>query len=533
MRGMEVKGRSFLVVGLGVSGDAVARFLRRRGATVTAADTSVSEALAERAASLTELGAQVLTGARGNLEAIDMTGFDAVVLSPGVPHDLPPLVAAAARGVPVMGEIELAARFLDRPIVAITGTNGKTTTTELVARMLEASGWSVFMGGNIGDPLIGVIDRGELPDRIVVELSSFQLDTIKTFRPWVATLLNITPDHLDRYADMDAYTRSKGRIFMNQTSEDVAIINGADPRVRAAADGIRSMIWVFHGTRPGERGAVRNGDQLVFDPPTGGGRFVVAAASCRRVVAAASCRRNGRLMAGRMPAGKLEGGSGKWEVGSGAPNHALNFKLQTSSAGRMPAPRVGGQFTVDLSAVHLPGAHNAENIAAAGLTALAAGATPEGIVSALGDFRGLPHRMTLVASVDGVRYIDDSKGTNIDAVARALEAVPGPVVLIMGGRNKRGRFEPLREAIRAHVKTLVVMGEAAGEIAGAVDGSVPITFAGDMTEAVAVARRAASPGDTVLLSPGCASFDMFRSYAERGDCFRDAVTGPVPRGGEP
>ena len=498
MRGMEVKGRSFLVVGLGVSGDAVARFLRRRGATVTAADTSVSEALAERAASLTELGAQVLTGARGNLEAIDMTGFDAVVLSPGVPHDLPPLVAAAARGVPVMGEIELAARFLDRPIVAITGTNGKTTTTELVARMLEASGWSVFMGGNIGDPLIGVIDRGELPDRIVVELSSFQLDTIKTFRPWVATLLNITPDHLDRYADMDAYTRSKGRIFMNQTSGDVAIINGADPRVRAAADGIRSMIWVFHGTRPGERGAVRNGDQLVFDPPTGGGRFVVAAASCRRVVAAASCRRNGRLM-----------------------------------AGRMPAPRVGGQFTVDLSAVHLPGAHNAENIAAAGLTALAAGATPEGIVSALGDFRGLPHRMTLVASVDGVRYLDDSKGTNIDAVARALEAVPGPVVLIMGGRNKRGRFEPLREAIRAHVKTLVVMGEAAGEIAGAVDGSVPITFAGDMTEAVAVARRAASPGDTVLLSPGCASFDMFRSYAERGDCFRDAVTGPVPRGGEP
>ncbi len=188
---------------------------------------------------------------------------------------------------------------------------------------------------------------------------------------------------------------------------------------------------------------------------------------------------------------------------------------------------------MDLSAVHLPGAHNAENIAAAGLTALAAGATPEGIVSALGDFRGLPHRMTLVASVDGVRYLDDSKGTNIDAVARALEAVPGPVVLIMGGRNKRGRFEPLREAIRAHVKTLVVMGEAAGEIAGAVDGSVPITFAGDMTEAVAVARRAASPGDTVLLSPGCASFDMFRSYAERGDCFRDAVTGPVPRGGEP
>jgi UDP-N-acetylmuramoylalanine--D-glutamate ligase len=202
-------------------------------------------------------------------------------------------------------------------------------------------------------------------------------------------------------------------------------------------------------------------------------------------------------------------------------------------AGGMPAPRAGGRFTVDLRAVHLPGAHNAENIAAAGLTALAAGATPEGITAALQDFRGLAHRMTPVASVDGVQYVDDSKGTNIDAVARALEAVSGPVVLIMGGRNKRGRFEPLRDAIRAHVKTLVVMGEAAEEIAGAMDGAVPVTFAGDMIEAVAEARQAAAPGETVLLSPGCASFDMFRSYAERGDCFRAAVTGPVPPEGGP
>ncbi len=463
MRGMAVDGRSFLVVGLGVTGAAVARFLRRRGAVVTAADTAEFGTLSDKVAELADLGARVLTGEAGNLEALDWTGIDAVVLSPGVPHTLEPLVAAANRGVPVMGEIELAARFVDRPIVAITGTNGKTTTTELVARMLDASGWSVFMGGNIGDPLIGAVDRGERPDRIVVELSSFQLDTIETFRPRVATLLNITPDHLDRYADMDAYTRSKGRIFMNQTPEDVAVINGADPRVRAAADGIRSRIWVFHGVRAGERGAVREGDQLVFDPPTGAG------------------------------------------------------------------PR----FTADLTAVHLPGAHNAENIAAAGLTALAAGATPDGITSALEDFRGLPHRMTPVACVDGVRYVDDSKGTNIDAVARALEAVSGPVVLIMGGRNKRGRFEPLREAVRTHVKTLVVMGEAAEEIAGAMDGAVPVTFAGDMISAVAEARRAAAPGETVLLSPGCASFDMFRSYAERGDCFRAAVTGLLPPEGGP
>jgi UDP-N-acetylmuramoylalanine--D-glutamate ligase len=354
-----------------------------------------------------------------------------------------------------MGEMELASGFIDQPILAVTGTNGKTTTTELVGKMLEKSGKRVFVGGNIGTPLIAYADGAHArADVVVAEVSSFQLDTAIDFRPDTAVMLNITDDHLDRYANFSAYADSKWRIFENQRPGDAAILNAMDATVAT-------------------------------------------------------------MIKKRPPAARRQLFSDQ-AIATGA--QILKDKIVLFDAGR----QMGG-FSLDKTA--LIGGHNRENMAAACLAAREHGATEAGIQQALDDYKALPHRLETVGRLQGIDFVNDSKATNVDAVKRALACFDRPVVLIMGGQNKKGDFSQLKTLVGRHVKTLVVMGEAKDEIITALAGDPQkgILEASSMQEAVEKAFGAAVEGDTVLLSPACASFDLFDNYAQRGNCFRESV----------
>lgn len=442
--------KSVLVMGLGKSGEAAARFLVRRGARVTVTDSAPAEKLGERVAALEALGVRLELG--GHSPAT-LAVAELIVLSPGVPHTLEALAQARRRGVAVIGEMELAARYVRAPLLAVTGTNGKTTTTALLGEMLACSNLSVFVGGNIGSPLIGHVDSGQAVDRVVVEVSSFQLDTIAAFRPTVGVWLNISDDHLDRYPDPAAYAASKARLFENQKTGDTAILNGTADVIRSQTATCPARRLYFTGRRPGEWGASLTAEGLLIEDGL----------------------------------------------------HAVQH--------------------IPLDRMQLQGVHNRENAAAAALAALAAGGTPAGIQTALARFRGLPHRVETVATVDGVRFVDDSKATNVDAVVRALEGFSEPVVLIMGGRDKLGSYDALKGPVRRGVRRLVLMGEARERIGAALGAECPggCLTAGSMEEAVALSQAVAQPGDVVLLSPACSSFDMFDSYAHRGECFRRAV----------
>ncbi|OQX13130.1 MAG: UDP-N-acetylmuramoyl-L-alanine--D-glutamate ligase [Desulfobacteraceae bacterium IS3] len=428
-------GQHIFVVGLGKSGIATARFLKNKGAMVTVSDSGSEAQLADAAALMRNIGANVRFGAH-HLESFEKA--DMIVLSPGVPHTIDPIIRAKARGIPVIGETELAYRFVSEPIVAVTGTNGKTTVTTLIGEMLTQSGFKVFVGGNIGHPLIAYADSEEKADRIVLEISSFQLDTIERFKADAAVLLNITEDHLDRYPDFRAYGYSKARIFENQTRNDAAILNAGDSFICELSKSIRSK-------------------KVFYNP------------------------------------------------------------LSENASDMLEK--------IDFSCVKLPGKHNMENVSAACLAARAVGGTPEAIQRVLSAFKGLPHRIEFVAEINGVKYFDDSKGTNIDAVIRALECFQQPVILILGGRGKGSDFGLLSDSVRSRVKAIVAIGETKEEIVAALDkdcrqGAKPVLT---MAEAVSQARTMAEPGDVVLLSPACASFDMFTSYAHRGQVFCQAV----------
>ncbi len=444
---MKLNRKNVLVAGLGKSGMAAARFLCGRGARVTASD--VSEGSAEAVAELKEIGCIIELGGH-RMETFE--NQDLIVVSPGVPHTIAPLCRAREKRIPVIGEIELASRLIREPIVAITGTNGKTTTTTLVGEMLKASGMDVFVGGNIGRPLIEYVS-GPPAERVVVEISSFQLDTIVDFRPDVAVLLNISPDHLDRYAGMPAYAASKVRIFENQTSRDTAILNGRDAWTLKLEENIRARKLYFDGRKPGRFGADIKAGRLVL--------------------------------------------------------HMEDSNVRT----------------VDLSEFRLVGRHNLENASAACLAALAAGGSPEAVTAVLNRFEGLAHRVQYAGSVCGVEFFDDSKATTVDSVKRALECFDRPVILIMGGLAKGCDFQDLSVPVRKSCKKIIAIGEAADEIvsvlgpvcAGGVDKAIT------MEEAVASAFSHAVSGDTVLLSPACASFDMFSGYAQRGERFCQAI----------
>jgi UDP-N-acetylmuramoylalanine--D-glutamate ligase len=353
--------------------------------------------------------------------------------------------------------MELAARFIKAPIVGVTGTNGKTTTTELIGEMLIAAGKKVFVGGNIGMALSHCVIKGEDPEVVVAEISSFQLDTMIAFRPRVGVLLNISADHLDRYTDINAYAASKAQLWARMAAEDSLVYNQMDETV---ADLVQNA--------PGKH--LPFGDAEIAAVPTAGA-LISREAITLYLPGEASC-------------------------------------------------------AIDLSRTRLLGPHNRENIAAAALATLAAGGNLAGIQQALDTFAPLPHRLEPVGTVDGVTYVNDSKATNVDATVRALACFPGPVALILGGRNKDNDFSLLRAAVSVGVRLVVANGEARSEIAASLGGSgVPLEVVATQAEAMTMARRAARPGWTVLLSPACASFDQFDNYAARGAAFRATVEG--------
>jgi UDP-N-acetylmuramoylalanine--D-glutamate ligase len=425
---MNLSGKHVIVLGLGASGVSAARLCLRRGAKVTAVDAKKREGLSEDAIALEEQGALLLSGSNeANFDAADL-----VVISPGVPS-FPALERTRTK---IIGEVELACSQLKHPapIVAVGGTNGKSTTTTLVGELLSAAGKKVFVGGNLGEPLADHAD--EKFDVIVLEVSSFQMERIETFHPKVAVLLNITPDHLDRYPDFDAYARAKGNCFLNQTPDDLAVIPAGD----------------------------------------------------------ALCLREARR--------------GKARIVTFGP---------------------GGDRVVEPSALRIRGGHNALNAAAAVAAVDPFDVSGETIAKVFSSFEGLPHRMVMVAEIDGVRFYDDSKGTNVGAAVTALETLLEPkAVLIAGGRDKGGSYAPLVDALEKKGRALVVIGEAADRIASAAEGKIPIHRAKTMDEAVALAARAARPGDAVLLSPACSSFDMFEDYKDRGRAFVRAIRARVP-----
>jgi len=434
-----------LIVGLARSGVAAARFLAARGHEVTVTDRAPAEKLP-----VDKLGG-IAKLELGGHRLDSFVHADLIVMSPGVP-ELPETRAAREAGVEVVAEIELAFRHLDprAVLIAITGTNGKSTTTALAGAICAASGRPTFCGGNLGNPLIEAVDGpANVPGGyIVAEVAGFQLETCTSFRPRVAVGLNITEDHLDRYGTMAVYAAMKNRVFAWQTEADDAIANAEDPRIATG----RARRWEFSSRRPVAAGAYLEGPEIVL------------------------------TLGERYP-------------------------------------------TDDLVIV---GTHNLENAMAAYLAARLAGVEPAALQAGARGFRPLPHRMELVADRGGVRYYDDSKGTNVGAVAAALDGFPRPVVLIAGGKDKGGSYAPMIAALERCARAVVVIGEAAPIIADALAGAAvrfPVVRAGDMRDAVRAARDLARPGDAVVLSPACASYDMFQNFEHRGRAFREAVAG--------
>lgn len=439
-----VSGRRVLVVGAARSGVAAAHLLARRGASVTLTDrkSEVAEAAALQAAGVRlELGGHLLP----SFETATL-----IVMSPGVPLELPEVLRARALGVPVIGELELASRWLRGPIVAITGTKGKSTTTTLVGRMLQAAGRRVLVGGNIGYPVSAQVDDSTADTVHVIEASSFQLEATETFRPWIAALLNFSPDHLDRHPDEAAYAAAKSRIFANQQPQDWAVVNADSPEALAMAQQTRAQVVRFAVDRP---------DQA-------------------------------EVHAGR------------------------GFVWQKTSEGDVPL--------LPLAAVQLAGRHMLSNVVAATAISHLAGATGASLAQALDGFTGLEHVMEPAGHRGGVRFVNDSKATNVDAAARSIESFD-KVVAIVGGKYKGGDFADLAEPLRRHGRAVVALGEARPMVRAALGGVVPVLEAASLAEAVRQAWDLAVPDGVVLLAPACSSFDMFRDYADRGARFKEEV----------
>lgn len=455
---MDLAKKRITVVGLGITGEAVASFLIKRGAIVTVTDSSSGNQLIKVAEKLKSMGVNIELGGHNPRLFNDS---ELIIISPGVPHTAKHFNEARDRGIPVLGEIELAYRFISEPIVAVTGTNGKTTTTTLLGEMLKKSGKKTFVGGNIGNALIDYVDSNQKADCLVVELSSFQLDTIEHFKPAVAVLLNITDDHMDRYPNFKAYIDSKARIFENQTPDNVAVLNGFDPAIIEMSSRIKAKKIFFYQK---DRVQVRSKDFAIIEKKADLSKPVISVYM-------------GNLV----------------------------------------------RWIPDLSEFSPIGIHNLENASAAILAALAAGGTTDGINSALKDFKGLPHRLEKVATINGVDFINDSKATNTDAVIKAIETFDRPQIVIMGGRDKDSDFHSLKSVVRNHVKHLILIGEAAEKIYGILSEVADAEFADSMGDAVKKAFEASAPGDVILLAPGCASFDMYSNYKERGEDFRRAV----------
>jgi UDP-N-acetylmuramoylalanine--D-glutamate ligase len=447
---MELKNKRVLVVGLGKSGKSAALFLRERGAQVTVSDSRSAEALAGEIPALLDAGVMVETGGHGLLT---FRRQDLIVVSPGVPFDTPELKQVRAFGLPIIGELELASRFLQGQIVAITGSNGKTTTTSLLGKIFAGAGVPTLVGGNIGTPVIDLIAQSTPQTTSVLEVSSFQLETVEQFRPHIAVVLNITQDHLDRHGTFENYAAMKARITAQQTADDFFVLNAEDKPTQMLAARTKAQVFWFSGRRPIKQGAFVHGESIAFLP----------------------------------------------------------------REGAKPEP------VMPLAEIPLKGAHNVENVLAAVCAARLGGVSAESIRSSVAGFKAVEHRLEFVATVRGVAFFNDSKATNVDATKKALEAFPGGVHLILGGKDKNSDYTELADLLRARVKTVYTIGSAAEKIERHLAGVVKIVSAGTLDAAVRQAAQVAIAGDVVLLAPACASFDQFTGYEHRGRVFKELV----------
>lgn len=450
---MNIAGRKALVLGAGKSGVASARFLSERGAVVALHDKKEVDAWSDAARTLKATHNVGLVS--GQIQSWLLDQIDLVVISPGVPTNTIPARYVDRKDGEVIGEVELAYRFMKGRIVGITGSNGKTTTTTLIGELLKQSGLKTQVGGNIGTPLLSLAETSDDDTWTVVELSSFQLETIVDFRANVAICLNVTPNHLDRYDSFTDYAAAKHRIFMNQTPDDLAVLNADDEITASWGTGLRANVSMFSVKRELEDGLFLRSRDLV-------------------------CRSNGKE------------------------------KLLTTR-----------------DEIFLRGLHNVENVLASLAAGLACGASPDSMRRTIADFRGVEHRIEYAGERAGVSFYNDSKATSVDATMKALEALSegdGKIALILGGRGKNAPYAPLAPLIKSSVRTLVLIGEDADNIESQLLGFAPIIRAANMREAVEAGYAVAQPGDSVLLAPACASFDMFKSFEERGTVFKAEVT---------
>ncbi|HEX8292796.1 MAG TPA: UDP-N-acetylmuramoyl-L-alanine--D-glutamate ligase [Pyrinomonadaceae bacterium] len=451
---MELDGKKVLVIGAGRSGVASARFLAARGALVVLNDRKefidwTNDALALKGEGVVKLLA-------GDVPSWLLDQIELVVVSPGVPSKSIPVRYAERAGAEVIGEVELAWRFLRGRVVGITGTNGKTTTTTLVGELLRDAGLPAQVGGNIGTPLVSLVESSREDGWTVAELSSYQLETIREFRPTVAVVLNLMPDHMDRYETLADYGAAKHRIFRNQTSADVAVLNADDPVVSGWASGLEAHVTRFSTGRELDEGLFLRGRELV---------------------------------------------ARTWS---------------------------GERVLMSRDEMQLKGVHNVQNVLAALAAGLACGAGPDSMRETVRRFAPVEHRLERVAEVGGVTFYNDSKATNVDAAVKAVEALaeePGRIVLILGGRGKNAPYAPLAPLIRRKARALLTLGEDAERIEAELKEFAPTSRASDMADAVRRAYREAEPGDSVLLAPACASFDMFTSFEHRGRVFKEEVMG--------
>ncbi len=457
----QLNGKRVAVVGLARSGVAAAHLLQAAGAVVTVADRKDR---AELLGVLNTLEKSEIEVVLGSSYETALTTAELVVISPGVPYRMEALERVRRRGVKVISELDLASRFMPVPILALTGTNGKSTTVTMIGEILQASGKRIFVGGNLGTAFseaairsLQAMQEGRACpyDAAVVEVSSFQLETVEQFHPWIAGILNVTVDHQDRYESIAEYIAAKNRIFENQTSSDVALFNIDDPRVGGLRHAVKARTFGFTRYPP-------------LPPDLAGGTYL----------------EHGRIMTA------IDG-----QAQEICPRHELMIM----------------------------GDHNVENAMAAATYALLSGCPLDAVRRVFREFPGLEHALEVVRDRQGVRFINDSKGTNVDATLKALYSIDQPIWLIAGGRDKGGDFSRLAPAIKQRVKRLLLIGEAAPLIADAMQGYQAIDRPKSLQEAVELAASSASAGDVVLLSPACASFDMFADYQDRGRQFKGAV----------
>jgi UDP-N-acetylmuramoylalanine--D-glutamate ligase len=445
---MNLSGHNILIIGLGKTGLSTARFLAGRGANISVTDETPPVEMTDVIKFLEDLPVKVQTAP---YDPSSLAEIDMVIPSPGVAPSNIILSEAINKRIPILSEIELAYRFLKTPMIAITGTNGKTTTTTLIGEILAKYGRKVFVGGNIGNPLIGYVDGPQDADWAVVEVSSFQLQWVQQFHPHVAILLNTTCDHVDYHGSFEAYRQAKEKIFKNQTANDLAILNGDESSALLISQKIKVETLFFSSTQPISKGMSIDRDKLIYLSPQ------------------------------------------------------------------------QGQEVYPMDIIKIPGKHNVENVMAAIMTCRKCGCPAGEIIRTISQFRGIAHRIEFAGEKNGIVFYDDSKGTNVGAVVRALETFSKPIILLLGGKDKEGDFETLSPLIKRKVKELILFGEARERINALVGGTTKTIKFTTLKEAILAAYQQASPGDVVLLSPGCASFDEFTDYKARGNFFKDTV----------